>query len=267
MNLADEKFYLARVTQRVDFAPDLWSLRVQPAGEFKFAPGQYATLGVQSPEKLRERPYSIVSSPYESELEFFFELVPNGLVTPGLYKLQPGDQVPMRKIAKGRFMLETQKGRSNHLLVSTVTGVAPFVSYVRTLYRDWKQGKFAGEHTLFLLNGASRSWEFGYLEELQKFAAEVSWLKYVATVSRPWDDEKWRGESGRVDDLVRKYTDLWGLNGANSVAYLCGHPGMIENTKGILQRIGFAKDSMKEEVYWYPPKTPVPRPAASTTGG
>ena len=252
----DEKFYLARVTKRVDFAPDLWSLRIQPGGEFKFAPGQYATLSVVGAEKHRERPYSIVSSPYEIELEFFFELVPAGKVTPDLYKLKVGEELLMRKIPKGRFTLDTASGRGNHLLVATVTGVAPFVSYIRTLFKDWKEGKFSGEHKLFLLNGASRSWEFGYLDELRKFAQEAPWLKYVATVSRPWDDPAWTGEMGRVDDLVRKYADLWELNAVNSIGYLCGHPGMIENTKGILQRIGFTKEVLKEEVYWFPPKAP-----------
>ena len=176
MNIADDKFLHARVTQRKDFASDLWMIRVQANGEFKFAPGQYATLGVQRPEKRSERPYSIASSPYENEIEFFFELVPQGELTPHLYKLQVGDEMLMRKVSKGRFTLDTKGERTNHLLVSTVTGVAPFVSYVRTLYKDWKEGKFSGEHKLFLLNGASRSWEFGYLEELRKFAAEVPWL-------------------------------------------------------------------------------------------
>ena len=60
MNIADDKFLHARVTQRKDFASDLWMIRVQANGEFKFAPGQYATLGVQRPEKRSERPYSIV---------------------------------------------------------------------------------------------------------------------------------------------------------------------------------------------------------------
>ncbi len=254
MNIADDKFFHARVTERKDFASDLWMIRVRANGEFKFAPGQYATLGVQRPEKRSERPYSIASSPYENEIEFFFELVPQGELTPHLYKLQVGDEMLMRKVPKGRFTLDTKGERTNHLLVSTVTGVAPFVSYVRTLYQDWKEGKFSGEHKLFLLNGASRSWEIGYLDELRKFAAEVPWLTYIPTVSRPWDDPKWTGEIGRVDDLIRKYSDMWGLNGANSVGYLCGHPEMIERSKGILQRIGFVKEFLKEEIYWIPGK-------------
>lgn len=254
MSAADDKFYRARITKRADFAPDLWMIRIQAGGEFKFAPGQYATLGVQGPEKRLERPYSIVSSPYENEIEFFFELVPHGDLTPHLHLLQTGDEVLMRKVPKGRFTLDTKSGRTNHLLVCTVTGIAPFVSYARTLYKDWKEGKFAGEQKLFLLGGASRSWEFGYLEELQKFASEVPWLKYVPTVSRPWEDEKWKGETGRVDDVLRKYADLWGLNGTNSVGYLCGHPDMIEHSKGILHRIGFTKEVLKEEIYWIPGK-------------
>src|SRR6202158_6212433 len=161
MSTAEDKFYSAKITRRSDFSSDLWMIRVQPSGEFKFTPGQYATLGVQRAEKRWERPYSIVSSPYENEVEFFFELVPHGELTPDIYKLQVGDEMLMRKVPKGRFTLDTKSGRSNHLLVSTVTGVAPFVSFVRALHKDWKECKFAGEQKLFLLNGASRSWEFG----------------------------------------------------------------------------------------------------------
>lgn len=252
----DEKFYRATITRRLDFAPDLWSLKVRPSGEFKFAPGQYATLGVQGLAKRSERPYSIVSSPYEEEIEFFFELVPNGELTPLLHKMQPGDEMLMRKASKGRFTLDTNGERTHHLLISTVTGVAPFVSYIRTLFKDWKEGKFAGNHKLYLLNAASRSWEFGYLQELQKFADEAPWFQYVPTISRPWDDATWAGEKGRVDDLVRKYTDRWGITDANAVGYLCGHPAMVENAKGILKRIGFTKETIKEEIYWVPAKEP-----------
>ena len=253
--LLDDKHYRARITKRVDFAPDLWTIRVDPGADFPFIAGQYATLGVEADARRLERPYSIASSPYEKELEFFFELVPHGETTPPLYDLQLGDEVLMRKTAKGRFTLDfAQPGRTNHLLVSTVTGVAPFVSYVRTLLKDWKEGRFKGEHHLFLLNGASRSWEFGYREELEGVAKEVPWFRCVSTVSRAWEDDNWRGEAGRVDDLIRKYADAWGCTAANSVAYLCGHPEMVEHGKGILKRIGFAKENLKEEVYWVPAK-------------
>ena len=251
----DDKHYRARITKRADFAPDLWMIRIDPGAEFAFAPGQYATLGVEKDARRLERPYSIASSPYEKEIEFFFELVPHGQTTPPLYDLQPGDEVLMRKVPKGRFTLDTsQPARKSHLMLSTVTGVAPFVSYVRTLFADWKKGKFAGDHNLFLLNGASRPWEFGYLDELERYSQQAPWFTYVPTVSRPWEDNTWKGEVGRVDDLIRKYADHWGCTAANSIAYLCGHPEMIEHGKGILKRIGYEKENFKEEVYWVPAK-------------
>lgn len=249
----DEKHYRARITEREDFAPDLWRIRIDPGAEFPFAAGQYATLGVLRDERRLERPYSIASSPYEKELEFFFELVPHGETTPPLYDLQLGDEVLVRKSAKGRFTLDiAQSGRTNHLMISTVTGVAPFVSYVRTMFEDWKDGRFAGDYKLYLLHGASRSWEFGYREELENIAKQAPWFHCVFTVSRPWEDGTWRGEVGRVDELIRKYADQWGCASANTIAYLCGHPEMVEHSKGILKRIGFAKENLREEVYWVP---------------
>lgn len=250
----DDKFFTASITQRVDVAPDLWSIRINPGGEFRFQPGQYATLGVEGPERRLERPYSIVSSPYENEIEFFFELVPHGVLTPELHKLNVGSELLMRKAAKGRFTLDLSGARKNHLLVSTVTGLAPFVSYIRTLQRDFAQGKFPDGHRLFLINGASRSWEFGYHNEIEKVAADAPWLTYLPTVSRPWEDPDWKGEVGRVDDILRKYGDLWGLTARDTTAYVCGHPEMIEHAKGILKRLGFPKEALREEVYWVPSK-------------
>ena len=251
---SDEKYYSARIIERRDISDDLWVIRVDPGGEYNFIAGQYATLGVVTPEKHYERAYSIVSAPHEKFLEFFVELVRQGDVTPRLYPFQVGDQFTLRKIAKGRFTLDTTAGGTNHLLLATVTGVAPFVSFVRSLYQQWKDAKFQGEHKLFLLDGASRSWELGYREELSRVAAEVPWLTYAPTVSRPWEDKSWAGETGRVDDLVRKYTDSWGLTPKNTRAYLCGHPSMIENTKGILKRHGWENDAVKEEAFFIPGK-------------
>jgi ferredoxin/flavodoxin---NADP+ reductase len=256
MAIADEKFYFqGRITRRSDFAPDLWMIRVKPEAEFNYVPGQYATLAVEHEGKLIQRPYSIVSAPWEDEIELFIELVSHGALTPRLHPLQTGDRLLIRKTAKGKFSLDTESGRKHHLLVSTVTGVAPFVSYIRTLAKDWREGKFDGSHQLYLLNGASRPWEFGYKEELTRFAAELPWFNYVPTVSRPWDHSDWPGEIGRADDILRKYADHWELDPTNTTAYLCGHPDMIANSKAILKRRGFLdRTAIKEEVYWIPPK-------------
>ena len=88
---AGDKHYEAKILERRDLSEDLWLIRVDPGGPFKFLAGQYATLGVDRDGKRIERAYSIVSSPYEDGLEFFIELVPQGELTPKLYQLQVGD--------------------------------------------------------------------------------------------------------------------------------------------------------------------------------
>jgi ferredoxin--NADP+ reductase len=256
MPSSSDKFYSARILDRRDLSGDLWVIHVDPGGEFPYRAGQYATLGVVTPEKRHERAYSIVSAPHEKLLEFFIELVPNGEVTPLLHKLQAGDQVSLRKVAKGNFTLDLSGERTNHLLIGTVTGVSPFVGYVRSLQHDWKDKEIPGAHKLFILEGASRSWELGYSAELEKAAREVPWLTYVPTVSRPWEDKGWSGETGRVDDLIRKYTDMWNLVPENTKVYLCGHPGMIENVNGIVKRHGWQEDSIKEEAFFVPRDEP-----------
>jgi len=253
-----EKFLAAKITKRRKISEDLFILQVDAGGPFSYLAGQYATLGVETDGKRLERPYSICSSPYENALEFFIEVVPHGQFTPVLDKLEPGAELLLRRFAKGRFTLDLKSGRKNHLLLSTVTGVAPYVSFARTVWADWKKGGtlMPGEHRLFCIQGASRSWEFGYREEMEQYAAEAPWLKYVSTVSRPWEDADWKGERGRVDDLIRKYVDVWGLKPSETSVYLCGHPNMVENGRGILERAGWAKEAMQEEVYFIPGKEP-----------
>lgn len=254
MALGPEKFYTARITQRVDVAADLWKARIHPGGDFHFVAGQYATLGMEVSGKLVERAYSLCSSPYEEELEIFVEHVPGGEFTPLLHDVPVGTDLSLRKIAKGRFTLDLGSGHKNHLLLCTVTGVAPYVSYIRTLYKDWKEGHFPADIRLYLIHAASRSWEFGYRDELEKIAAEVPWLHYVTSVSRPWEDTAWQGETGRVEDIIRNYAEKWSLDSRDTTGYLCGHPQMVENGLGILKRWGIDKKSLRSEAYWVPAK-------------
>ena len=245
-----EKFQKAKVVSRQDYADDLWSIRVLPEDRLHFKPGQYATLGLEDATgRLHEKPYSIVSSPLENEIEFFFELVPQGELTPVLHSINKGDTILMRRQAKGLFTLDEKTGHRQHYLISTVTGVAPYVSIARTLVREAAQGKPPNVR-LVVLQAASRSWEFAYRSELEALSKPGSWLHYVPTVSRPWEDPAWKGEVGRAEDVIRKYMDLSGFDSSNTTVYVCGHPAMIENAKGIFKRRGFAKESIREEVYW-----------------
>lgn len=254
MTASAEKFQKAKIIFRKDHTDDLWSIRVRPEHPLVFKPGQYATLGIEEEGKVVERSYSICSSPHEPEVEFFFELVMRGRVTPPLYHRQVGDTLLMRRHAKGSFTLDGRNSHRHHLLICTVTGVAPYVSMARALARE---ARLHQHHVarMVVLQAASRSWEFAYREELEALVTEFAWFNYIPVVSRPWEDPEWKGEVGRVEDVLRKYIDELKLEPPCTTVYLCGHPQMIENGKGILRRRGFARESIRGEVYWPPPKS------------
>ena len=248
-----DKYMLAPIVRRQDYSPTLWSVWMAPPQPLNFKAGQYVAFGVDNNDKVLERAFSIVSSPYEEpELEFFIEKVPEGALSPQLHGLQVGDTVYMRKKPKGIFNVDIKSGHRNHFLVSTVTGIAPYISMVRTLCRDLKEGRLNEPFRLVVLQGVSRSDEFGYDRELQALAGEHGWLTYIPTISRPWEDPTWKGERGRVDDLIRKYADNLELTPEDTTVYLCGNPGMIVNARDIMKRRGFDQTSIKEETYWAP---------------
>ena len=245
--MAKAEQYPAELIERRNVSPSLAVFRFVPAEQPRFSAGQYATIGVVIDGEVIERPYSIVSSPREQFLEFFVELVPGGDLTPKLWELQLGSSILIRRRIVGQLTLASSVKR--HLMLATVTGVAPFVSILRTQQIERRRGKIPDDQFL-VIHGASRVADFGpYLSELNEVSQTGS-LTYVPTISRPWEEPDWKGETGRVEDIVRKYADQVGMDHTNSIAYACGHPRMVENVKGILGRGGFRKDQIKEEEYF-----------------
>ena len=239
----------AVITSRRELTPDLWILRLRPEQKLEFVPGQYVAVGLRGPSRLTERPYSIASSPHDPELEFFLERVEDGELSPQLYELPVGSEVYVRRQAKGRLVFDRNSGRRDHFMVATVTGVAPFVSMIRTLAAEAQAGAVI-PYRIALLHAASRPEEFGYLEELTELARRYDWFRYIPTVSRPWQAPGWKGERGRAEDVARKYLDQLGFCPEGTVVYLCGNPNMIVNLEGLLLRAGFDAHAIRREMYW-----------------
>jgi ferredoxin-NADP reductase len=95
MIYSTEKYQKAVIAWRKDYTEDLWSIRIQPEQRLEFKAGQYATLGIEEGGRRVERAYSICSSPLEDQIEFFFELVREGQLTPPLYHLKTLPLVPL----------------------------------------------------------------------------------------------------------------------------------------------------------------------------
>jgi ferredoxin/flavodoxin---NADP+ reductase len=239
------------VTGRRDVARGLWIVRVRTSERIQFSPGQYVTIGLFRDEKLVERPYSVASAPDSPELEFFIEKVPGGRLTPQLYDVPVGGEVYLRRAAKGTFTLDERSGHLHHFMAATVTGVAPFASMVRRMAAREDAGE-AVRYRIVILQAASGSADLGYAEELAALAEARGWFEYIPTVSRIWLEPGWHGERGRIEDVARKYLDRLGFEPGSSTAYACGNPYMIRNLRGILERAGFDRSSVKEETYWPP---------------
>ena len=250
----------AKIVHRRDHTEDLFLLWLEPSIPFHFTPGQYITVGARG----IERPYSIVSAPHEPEIELFVEYVPperGGKLTPLLYARDVGDVLTMRPIAKGRFTW--RPGVANHVMVATVTGIAPYVSMIRQFVHERATGAVPPEPArFFVLQGGSYRDELVYDEELQTLGArDPDLIRFVASVSRPWADRNagWSGPVGRIHLLVEEYLELWRLSKADTLVYLCGHPGMIDDASARLVPSGW---SVVTERFWNPRR--VSRPAAPT---
>ena len=244
------KFGTARIVSRREAADGLWVMRIATDFELGYRPGQYCTLALPVDGRLVERPYSICSSPEEDEIELFVERVPEGELTVPLYAQPVGAEMPVRRRCKGLFLREAPVAGQAHIFVATVTGIAPFLSCIRTLIRRQERGEWSPEGRVLLLHGASVSHEFAYLDEMKACIRDHDWFEYVPTISRPWVDPEWKGERGRVEDVVRKYADRLGLLPGTASAFICGNPQMIDNVKGALRRGGFDAAAVHEEQYW-----------------
>jgi ferredoxin--NADP+ reductase len=243
------KLTSATIVRRQDFTDDLFVLWLQCESPFRFEPGQYITIGVDGVE----RPYSIVSAPHEPLIELFIERVPpeqGGRLTPLLHALRVGDRVTMRPQAKGRFTLRANV--THHVMVATVTGIAPYVSMVRQYLHDRAAdtGERAG-HRFFIMHGASHRDEFVYDGELRRLSEEhPDTIQYISSVSRPSAarNSGWSGPEGRINTILEECLTRWSPPKEDTVVYLCGNPGMIDDAQARLLPGGW---SVAEEQYWH----------------
>ena len=208
---------------------------------YSFKPGQYCTIGVDG----IERAYSIASSPDENSLELFVEFVEHGELSPIIWKMKVGDKLTLRPKAKGIFQIK-DINYNNYLLICTVTGIVPYVSYVRYfLNNNSSNMKF------HILQGSSYMDEFGYAEELMTISKSYpDFVTYQPTISRPKDirNEEWNGKTGRVNIIAENYMNQKQFNINNTIVYACGNPEMIIDIKEKLgQNKGF---KVLEERFW-----------------
>ena len=229
------------VLEVADVGPGVRILRVARPPEFSFRAGQAVKLGL--PGVATRRTYSIASAPHEAHLEFCIELVPGGRLSSLLFRLAPGARLELAPQPKGSFAL--QSGKRLHLMVATVTGIAPLRSMLRAALA---QRPATGRVDAFwILHGASHADELPYAAELAELAARDPRVVYLPTVSRPGAsrNQGWRGRTGRVEAHVLASVkaleaETPGASKADIAVYACGHPDMVRNVQDAFTPLGYA---------------------------
>lgn len=260
------EIFNARITDRVDLNERVLIVRIAPDGGQvpAFEPGQFVVVGLpaevdpNSPlaarrrnrPRLTRRAYSIASAPTSRDhVELLIALVQDGKLTPQLWPLQVGDKLWMSDEAKGQFTLNGAPHDRDLLMISTGTGLAPFVSMVRT-YREQNYWR-----NCIIVHGARIQSDLAFADELRAMAAEDSTIQYHPSLTREPEDSGWQGSRGRVQTMLdpTTYEQRTGLplDPANTQAWLCGNPGMIEEVTKLLVDLKFVNDvDIQTERYW-----------------
>ncbi|MDA3920922.1 MAG: ferredoxin--NADP reductase [Salinisphaera sp.] len=208
----------------------------------RFENGQFVMIGLARDNgKPLLRAYSIVSANYEEQLEFFSIKVPDGPLTSRLQHLSEGDEVLVSRKPTGTLLITDLHPGRNLYLLSTGTGLAPFLSIVRDpdTYERFER--------IVVVHGVRYIEDLAYNELLAtelpndeifgELAADQ--LLYYPVVSR----EPFRNH-GRLTTLLdngRMTADLGlePLDPAQDRAMICGSPAMLDDTAGLLDARGF----------------------------
>ena len=207
----------------------------------RFLNGHFTMIGLRIGAKPLLRAYSIVSANYEDHLEFLSIKVPDGPLTSKLQHIKVGDKVVVGKKPTGTLVIDYLVPGKRLYLLSTGTGLAPFMSIIRDpeTYERFEQ--------VILVHGVRTKDELAYhdlvVEHLpaHEHLGDMisSKLRYYPTVTR----EAYKN-MGRVTDLMESgklFTDLGvpGLDPGHDRVMICGSPGMLRDLKHMLEARGF----------------------------
>ncbi len=208
----------------------------------RFENGQFVMVGLHVDDRPLLRAYSIASANHEEHLEFLSIKVPDGPLTSRLQHIRKGDAVLISRKPTGTLVLHDLKPGKRLYLLSTGTGAAPFMSVIKDpeVYDRF-------EHVI-LVHGVRWVRESAVvkhlIEDLRKheLLGELvsEKLHYYPTISR-----EPHPNYGRLTTLIQSgklFQDLGlpALDAKEDRVMVCGSPGMLADTRAMLDARGFA---------------------------
>ena len=219
----------------------LFSFTTTRSQALRFSNGHFTMIGLMVNGKPLLRAYSIASANYEDHLEFLSIKVEEGPLTSRLQHIKVGDTIIVGRKPTGTLLSDYLLPGRRLYMLSTGTGLAPFMSIVRDpeIYDKFDQ--------LVLVHGVRQVDELAYHDLLvehlpnHEFLGDMvsSKLRYYPTVTR----ESYKN-TGRVTELIESgklFEDLGvpAFDPAVDRVMICGSAEMLRDLKHILEARGF----------------------------
>ncbi|PSB92107.1 ferredoxin--NADP reductase [Candidatus Pandoraea novymonadis] len=219
----------------------LFSFKTTRDSSFRYVNGQFTMIGLEIEGKPVLRAYSMVSANYEETLEFLSIKVEHGLLTSRLRHLKPGDSVIIGRKATGTLIVDNLLPGKNLYLLSTGTGLAPFMSIIRDpeIYECYE--KIILTHTCRFVD------ELAYRNLITEDLSEDEYLGefvrnkliYYPTITR--EDFK---NQGRITELIQTNKffvdiDLPPFSKEDDRIMICGSPEMLKEMSILLEKNAF----------------------------
>lgn len=251
----EDSQYNSTVVGKILLTPDLMILRVRTdEPRPKFEAGQFTQIGLLAkeprspnslsisedlpPDKMIKRPYSIASANHETQnFEFYISQVKSGQLTPRLFNLSLGSRMWVDNRILGLFKLNETPEGCDIVMIATGTGLAPYISFLRSHILERQNRKLA------VIHGASYPWDLGYYSELTFLKYTFKNFYYFPTLVHA--DKDWNGLRGYIEEhlqnqLLEKEAGIE-LNPNKTHFYLCGNPKMVQSVSEILKKYNYTR--------------------------
>lgn len=224
----------------------LFSFTISRPPSFRFRSGEFVMIGLPGEGRPLLRAYSIASPAWAEELEFLSIKVPDGPLTSRLQRIEPGDYVFLGRKPTGTLVADALLPGSRLFLLSTGTGLAPFLSLICDPDIYDRFGQVVVVHCVRQVS------DLAFRTDLESHLAgdplvqdqALVQLSYVPTVTR----ESFRNQ-GRISTLIDDGRLFEGVTGprrfdpASDRIMMCGSMAMIRDFSVRFTALGFEEGS------------------------
>jgi NAD(P)H-flavin reductase len=198
----------------------------------EFFAGQYIRLDSKpyGDKPAVSRTFSLASPPASNEqIELIIRRNPGGTCTPWIFDhLRIGEGVTFTA-PLGRFRLSDNLAPA--IFIAGGSGMSALWGMLQDLIVKKK------ERGIRFFFGARTQNELYFTDRLSRLEKEHDWFSFIPGLSREPQDSDWQGERGMISEIVRRRVD----DAAESEAYLCGPPGMIEECIRVLTALAMPR--------------------------